>query len=165
MLRQEKMVFARGAAADGMVLLKNDNGALPLDKNKEIALFGTCAYRCFRLGWGSGDMMAQSISQINEGLKDAGYKLNNDVEAFCLDAIKDLPDQRLMNRSWDEWTWRQEEIKIVESMIAEAAKTSEVAVVTVPCGPTIMSAMLDLPVGTAVPSLAEGVITGATYEP
>jgi beta-glucosidase len=82
MLRQEKMNFARGAAADGIVLLKNENGALPLDINKEIALFGTCAYRCFRLGWGSGDMMAQSISQINEGLKDAGYKIDGGIEAF-----------------------------------------------------------------------------------
>ena len=130
MLRQEKMDFARGAAADGMVLLKNENSALPLDKNKEIALFGTCAYRCFRLGWGSGDMMAQSISQINEGLKDAGYKLNSEVEAFCLDFIKDWEDQRLMNRSWDVWTWRQEEIKIDSAMIEAAAKKSDVAIIT-----------------------------------
>ena len=130
MLRQEKMDFARGAAADGMVLLKNDNGALPLDKNKEIALFGTCAYRCFRLGWGSGDMMAQSISQINEGLKDAGYKLNGEVEAFSLDFIKDWEDQRLMNRSWDVWTWRQEEVKIDKTMIEAASKKSDVAVIT-----------------------------------
>ena len=130
MLRQEKMDFARGAAADGMVLLKNENGALPLDKNKEIALFGTCAYRCFRLGWGSGDMMAQSISQINEGLKDAGYKLNADIEAFSLDFIKDWEDQRLMNRSWDVWTWRQEEIKIDKAVIEAASKKSDVAVIT-----------------------------------
>ena len=130
MLRQEKMDFARGAAADGIVLLKNENGALPLDINKEIALFGTCAYRCFRLGWGSGDMMAQSISQINEGLKDAGYKIDGEIEAFYKDAIKDWEDQRLMNRSWDVWTWRQEEIKLDKAMIEEAAKKSSVAVVT-----------------------------------
>ena len=130
MLRQEKMDFARGAAADGIVLLKNENGALPLDINKEIALFGTCAYRCFRLGWGSGDMMAQSISQINEGLKDAGYKIDGGIEAFYKDAIKDWEDQRLMNRSWDVWTWRQEEIKLEKAMIEEAAKKSSVAVVT-----------------------------------
>ena len=130
MLRQEKMDFARGAAADGIVLLKNENGALPLDINKEIALFGTCAYRCFRLGWGSGDMMAQSISQINEGLKDAGYKIDGGIEAFYKDAIKDWEDQRLMNRSWDVWTWRQEEIKLEKAIIEEAAKKSSVAVVT-----------------------------------
>jgi len=107
MLRQEKLDFARKAAADGMVLLKNENGALPLPLDKEIALFGISSYRCFRLGWGSGDMMAQTISQINEGLKAAGYKLNAELEEYCLNYVKELPDQRLMNRSWDEWTWRQ----------------------------------------------------------
>lgn len=131
MLRQEKLDFARKAAADGMVLFKNENNALPIAIDKEIALLGICSYRCFRLGWGSGDMMAQTISQINEGLKSAGYKLNSVIEEYCLNYVNTLPDQRLMNRSWDEWTWRQEEIKIEESMIAEAAKTSEVAVVTI----------------------------------
>ena len=38
MLRQEKVDFVRRAAADGMVLLKNDNNALPI-KDKKIALF------------------------------------------------------------------------------------------------------------------------------
>ena len=79
MTRQEKLQFARQAAADGMVLFKNNNNALPVSKNKEIALFGLCAYRCFRLGWGSGDMMAQTISQINEGLRAVGYNLNAEI--------------------------------------------------------------------------------------
>ena len=130
MLRQEKMDFARGAAADGIVLLKNENGALPIAKDKEIALFGLCSYRCFRLGWGSGDMMAQTISQINEGLKDAGYTLNADIETTYLNYAKELPDQRLMNRSWDEWTWRQDEIKLDNAIIEASAKKSNVAVVT-----------------------------------
>ena len=112
MLRQEKLDFARKAAADGMVLFKNENNALPIAADKEIALLGICSYRCFRLGWGSGDMMAQTISQINEGLKSAGYKLNSVIEEYCLNYVNTLPDQRLMNRSWDEWTWRQEEIKL-----------------------------------------------------
>ncbi|MBQ4511238.1 MAG: glycoside hydrolase family 3 protein [Clostridia bacterium] len=129
MTRQEKLQFARQAAADGMVLLKNDNNALPISKNKEIALFGVCAYRCFRLGWGSGDMMAQNISQINEGLSNTGYKLNADIEAVYLNYIKDLPDQRLMNRSWDEWTWRQDEVKLEYAMIESSAKKSDVAVI------------------------------------
>ena len=130
MLRQEKLDFARKAAADGIVLFKNENNALPIAKDKEIALFGICSYRCFRLGWGSGDMMAQTIAQINEGLKDAGYLLNSKVEEHCLNYVSTLPDQRLMNRSWDEWTWRQEEIQINNSMITEAAATSDVAIIT-----------------------------------
>ena len=65
MLRQEKFDFARKAAADGMVLFKNENKALPISRDKKIALFGISAYRCFRLGWGSGDMMAQTVTEIN----------------------------------------------------------------------------------------------------
>ena len=74
--------------------------------------------------------MAQTISQINEGLKDAGYKLNSEVENACLSYVEKLPDQRLMNRSWDEWTWRQEEIKLDEDMIIESSKKSDVAIIT-----------------------------------
>ncbi len=130
MLRQEKLDFARKAAADGMVLLKNENGALPLALDKKIALFGISSYRCFRLGWGSGDMMAQTISQINEGLKDAGYKLNQEIEELCLNYVNELPDQRLMNRNWDEWTYRQDEFPVGEELIKVSAEKSDVAVVT-----------------------------------
>ena len=130
MLRQEKLEFARKAAADGMVLLKNESCALPISKDKEIALFGISSYRCFRLGWGSGDMMAQTIFQINTCLKEAGYSLNSEVDCICLEHVNGLPDQRLMNRSWDEWTWRQEEIKVDLSVIEAASKKSDIAVVT-----------------------------------
>lgn len=130
MLRQEKLEFARSAASNGMVLLKNENKALPVSMDKEIALFGISSYRCFRLGWGSGDMMAQTISQINVALKEAGYKLNGYVEAVCQQYVDALPDQRLMNRSWDEWTWRQDEIPVSDELIKASSQKSDIAVIT-----------------------------------
>ncbi len=130
MTRQQKLDFARSAAANGMVLLKNDNNALPIAKEKEIALFGISSYRCFRLGWGSGDMMAQTISQINVALKEAGYKLNEDVETVCQEYVNKLPDQRLMNRNWDEWTYRQDEIPVSEELIKASSNKSDIAVIT-----------------------------------
>lgn len=130
MLRQEKLDFARYAAAGGMVLLKNENDALPISKDKEIALFGISSYRCFRLGWGSGDMMAQTISQINVALKEAGFKLNNAIESVCKEYVDKLPDQRLMNRNWDEWTYRQEEIPVSDELIKSSASKSDIAVIT-----------------------------------
>ncbi len=130
MFRQEKLDFARKAAADGMVLLKNDNCALPISKEKKIALFGISSYRCFRLGWGSGDMMAQTTTEINTALKEAGYSINADVESVCVEHISKLEDVRLMNRSWDVWTWRQIEVEISDELISSAAKTSDIAVIT-----------------------------------
>lgn len=130
MLRQEKLNFARSAAANGMVLLKNENNALPISKDREIALFGISSYRCFRLGWGSGDMMAQTVSQINIALKEEGYRLNSEVETVCQQYVDALPDQRLMNRNWDEWTYRQEEIPVDNELIESSAKNSDIAVIT-----------------------------------
>ena len=130
MLRQEKLEFARSAADNGMVLLKNENDALPISKDKEIALFGISSYRCFRLGWGSGDMMAQTISQIDVALKETGYNLNKEVESVCKAYVNELPDQRLMNRSWDEWTHRQDEIPVSLELIKSAACSSDIAVIT-----------------------------------
>ncbi len=130
MLRQEKLDFARYAAAGGMVLLKNENNALPISLDKEIALFGICSYRCFRLGWGSGDMMAQTISQIDVALNEAGYNLNKELEAAYKQYVSELPDQRLMNRNWDEWTYRQDEFSVGDELIKATANKSDIAVIT-----------------------------------
>ena len=131
MERRQKIEFARKAAAEGMVLLKNDNKALPISLNEEIALFGISSYKCFRLGWGSGDMMAQQISQIVDGLAEAGYKLNNEVKNACEEWIsKQDINYFTINRNWDEWSFRLKEIELDEQIIEGASKQSSVAVVT-----------------------------------
>lgn len=132
MLRQEKMNFAREAVSGGIVLLQNKNNALPLSTNEEIALFGIASYRCFRMGWGSGDMLAQKIVQIDEGLIDAGFKLNKEVYDFCQEwANENCKDYQLTNRNWDEWTFRFNEIKIDEAIIKKASQATNTAIVTI----------------------------------
>ncbi len=131
MERRQKIEFARKAAAEGMVLLKNDNNALPISLNDEIALFGIASYKCFRLGWGSGDMMAQQISQIVDGLAEAGYKLNEEVKNACESWIsKQDINYFTVNRNWDEWSFRLKEIDLEEQIIENASKKSNVAIVT-----------------------------------
>ena len=132
MLRQEKVKFARSAAADGMVLLKNENATLPISLDKEIALFGITSYRCFRMGWGSGDMMAQPTVQIFEGLESAGYKLNADVRKIATEWVEAHDSEyRGVNRDWFKWVYRFNEFEISEDEIKNAAKSSDIAVITI----------------------------------
>ena len=65
--------LARRAAAEGIVLLKNEGNLLPIAKGSKLALFGAGASRTVKGGTGSGDVNERSSVTILEGLADAGY--------------------------------------------------------------------------------------------
>ncbi len=64
----EHAALSRRAAAEGMVLLKNDDGLLPLKKGSRIALFGAGAAVTIKGGTGSGDVNERRSVPIDEGL-------------------------------------------------------------------------------------------------
>lgn len=72
---QKNRCLARQAAAEGMVLLKNE-GVLPLEKQR-IALYGAGARMTAGGGTGSGDMHVRYNVNIEDGLKNAGYRIAN----------------------------------------------------------------------------------------
>ena len=69
---------ARDAAAQGMVLLRNE-GALPLPASARLALFGNSSYAMITGGTGSGDVNeAYSVSLV-DGLKSAGLSIDGGI--------------------------------------------------------------------------------------
>ncbi len=69
---------ARRAAAEGMVLLKNEGHVLPVDPGKKIALYGSGASKTVKGGTGSGDVNERQSVSVYEGLKEAGYVITTE---------------------------------------------------------------------------------------
>lgn len=70
--------LARRAAAEGIVLLKNEADLLPLKPDTRVALFGAGATRTVKGGTGSGDVNERDYISIYQGLKAAGYSITTE---------------------------------------------------------------------------------------
>ncbi|MGN1022931.1 MAG: glycoside hydrolase family 3 C-terminal domain-containing protein [Lachnospiraceae bacterium] len=65
---REHIKTSREAAIEGMVLLKNDGGVLPLAKGAKIALFGKGTFDYVKGGGGSGDVHVPYVKNLYDGL-------------------------------------------------------------------------------------------------
>lgn len=81
--------LARQAATEGMVLLKNENKALPLAEDiKKIAAFGKTSYEVITVGIGSADVTTYHIELV-EGLENGGYAVDESLQEDYLSYIKE----------------------------------------------------------------------------
>lgn len=67
---------SRRLGAEAMVLLKNNDGLLPLAPGAKISLFGTSAYMSLAGGTGSSNVNKRYVVDIDSGLIAAGYHVD-----------------------------------------------------------------------------------------
>ena len=121
---------SRKASAEGMVLLKNDDKTLPLKKEDKISIFGRIQLDYYKGGMGSGGLVNVPYTiGIPEGLRAAGYKLNEELEDIYKEWVKDHPFDK--GCGWATEPLSQEEMVLTEDIVEKAAKETEVAVIII----------------------------------
>jgi len=121
--------LCRQAAAEGMVLLKN-NGVMPLNPGETVSVFGRVQYDYFYVGYGSGgDVIAPYKINLLDGLKNhPKLILNQQLADIYTDWCK---QNRPPAGAWGNWPLSYDEMPITPKMAQEAATASNIALVVI----------------------------------
>lgn len=115
--------LTRQSATEGMVLLKNDNQALPIPAGKnKIALFGQVSYDFFSGGTGSGDINRPYVVSLLDGLKNHGLIVDENLRDIYASYKK--PQQRGIQK-------RTAEMPMDTAIIKYAARDNDMAIITI----------------------------------
>ena len=126
--KEAYIACARQMVAEGCVLLKNDNQALPIKKSEKVAVFGRCAFNYYKSGLGSGGMVNTSYEvSILDALKACeDIEVNEELLRIYEEWIKEHPYDK--GQGWGKTPWSQAEMPVTDRML-EIAKEAEVALV------------------------------------
>ncbi len=119
---------ARQAAAEGIVLLRNEKAVLPLAEGTRVSLFGRGQLTYYKSGTGSGGMVNVSkVIGIREALEDEPGIIVNETLEHLYDRWNDQ-NPPVAGAGWGEDPWSQEEMPLTEEDVKTAAGVSDTAV-------------------------------------
>lgn len=130
---QAHAAITRQSATEGMVLLKNDNATLPLSNDiRKVALFGCTSYDFIAGGTGSGNVNRAYTISLLDGLKNAGYMVDDALKAVYEEYLK-VEKERLskIERGMFMPDVRPAEMPLTSQMVKEQVTKSDVALVTI----------------------------------
>ena len=136
---EKHIQLAREAAQEGIVLLKNNNSTLPLQKGARVAIFGTAQIDYIKGGGGSGVVYCEYTRNIYEGLKQKSQievydPLSLFYEARVSDAIRngELEGRNTsVARKLGYLKGNITEAKIPEDLLAGAKAFTDTAIITI----------------------------------
>jgi len=126
--------ISRTAAAESMVLLKNNGHALPVAPGTSVAVFGNNAYDLIAGGTGSGDVERMYTISLAEGLFKAGYTVNADLYTAYSKYIEEESikhPKKSMMEEFQHPTPPIGEYPISDSLIRKAVASSSYAILSV----------------------------------
>ena len=127
---EQYLKTAAQVVSEGIVMLKNDNDALPLNPDEEIALFGRIQLHYYKSGTGSGGMVNVSkITGIPDGLLENGVSINEEL----LDVYRkwDSENPFDLGDGWGKEPWSQTEMPLDEALVAHVSESSHTAIVII----------------------------------
>ena len=111
-------------------MLKNNNGALPLDMNETVSVFGRIQLHYYKSGTGSGGMVNVSkVTGILDGLLEAGVKVNEELFGIYRKWDEENPVEQ--GSGWGAEPWSQKEMPIDDEIVKNAASVSNRAIVII----------------------------------
>ena len=119
---------ARQAAAEGFVMLKNDN-ALPLSPQTKTALFGISSYVLNISGKGSGNVRSDYVVNLSDAIAEQDANVSDFYNAYIKDVVDNTPkpQRKFFGNVPLEFVEQLPESELIEA----AAKDSDVAIVTI----------------------------------
>ena len=122
---------AREMVTEGMVLLKNDNKALPLKQGEMVSVFGRMQNHYYKSGTGSGGMVnVARVVGILEALKECkDVNVNQKLADTYAAWDKEHPVE--LGFGWGQEPWSQAEMPVTEELVQEAAGESDSAIVII----------------------------------
>ncbi len=126
---------SKTVAEEGMILLKNSESALPINKAvHKIALFGNNGYELIAGGTGSGDVNKAYSVSLEKGIAKAGYMVDNDLKSSYSTYIHEEKIKNPKKSFFQEFMNPTPPIKeyyAKDDLINKAANDDDIAIITI----------------------------------
>jgi len=122
----------RKAASEGMILLKNENSALPLSSDiKKIAAFGNTSYDIITGGTGSGDVNEAYSVSLADGLRNAGIVTEENLKSLYEAYLKTARAGKQRSRGFMMGSVPIAELNVNSDIINSVVNMTDAAIITI----------------------------------